>query len=278
MPKLTVLIPCKDDRQHIRSCIESVRPIADEIVVADRGSKDGTLELVASLGGCRIVQVDGASAAEAQSRALLNARHEWVLVAGADERVPPELAREIRDAFAMPSPYDGYLVRGENFFLGHRLRFSGGSNSPSLRLVRREAARCQARGGGTVLAVSGKVGRLSQPMLRDVALYLDRFVAGLHHEATWSALDAYHAGKRATWTKMALHTPLRFLNLYLLRGGIFDGRAGLVACSLLAYATLLKDAKLWALQHSRVTADQTLTAAAAGVQQQQSAPPIRKAA
>ena len=54
--KLTVLIPCKDERKNIGACIESVRPLADEIVVADSGSTDGTLEVVRQLGGCRIIQ------------------------------------------------------------------------------------------------------------------------------------------------------------------------------------------------------------------------------
>ena len=43
MPKLTVLIPCKDEAHNIRECIESVRSIADEILIADSGSTDGTL-------------------------------------------------------------------------------------------------------------------------------------------------------------------------------------------------------------------------------------------
>ena len=54
--QLTVLIPCKDERRNIRACIESVQAIADEILVADSGSTDGTLDIVRDIGGCRIIE------------------------------------------------------------------------------------------------------------------------------------------------------------------------------------------------------------------------------
>ena len=48
-----------------------------------------------------------------------------------------------------------------------------------------------------------------------------------------------------------MHAPLRFVQLYLFRGGFRDGRAGLVVCGIMAYYTFLKDAKLWALVSSK---------------------------
>src|SRR5207302_1039799 len=59
MPKLTVLIPCKDELAHIAACIASVRPIADEILVADSGSTDGSRDAVRALGDCRLIRKGG---------------------------------------------------------------------------------------------------------------------------------------------------------------------------------------------------------------------------
>ena len=56
MQPLTVLIPCKNEAENIRACIESVRPMADEILVADSLSSDATLDIVRQAGGCRIVE------------------------------------------------------------------------------------------------------------------------------------------------------------------------------------------------------------------------------
>src|SRR2546423_341510 len=64
MRKLTVLIPCKDERQNIADCVESVRAIADEILVADSGSSDGTPDIVRRLGSCRIIEREFVSYAD----------------------------------------------------------------------------------------------------------------------------------------------------------------------------------------------------------------------
>ena len=53
---LTVVIPCKNERKNIRHCVESVRDLAAEIIIADSGSTDGTLEVVERLGGCRLLE------------------------------------------------------------------------------------------------------------------------------------------------------------------------------------------------------------------------------
>jgi glycosyltransferase involved in cell wall biosynthesis len=263
MSKLTVLIPCKDELQHIRACIESVRPIADEILVADSGSTDGTLDVVRSLGGCRIIQRDYVNSADFKNWAIPQASHEWVLVVDADERVTPELVAEIRSLFDFPPPCDGYSLRRDNFFLGHPIRYCGWSTPRLVRLFRRDASRYQSRRvHADVIVASGRIGRLQKPLLHYTALDFDRFLAKQQRYANWSALDAYDAGKRSTWLKLATHAPLRFLQLFLLRGGILDGRAGIVVCGLAAWYTFLKDAKLWSLRNCSVPAQHSGTAIA----------------
>ena len=259
---LTVLIPCKDEIQHIRACIESVRPIADEILVADSGSTDGTLELVHTLGGCRIIEREYVNSADFKNWAIPQAQHAWVLVVDADERMTPELAGEIRRLFDFPPPCDGYAVRRDNFFLGHPIRHCGWNTPRLVRLFRKEGSRYEPRRvHANAIVASGRIGQLTHPLVHHTALDLDRFVAKQQRYATWSALDAYDAGKRASWLRLLTHAPLRFLQLLVLRGGILDGRAGVVVCGLAAWYTFLKDAKLWALRNCRVSANESATAA-----------------
>lgn len=250
MTQLTVLIPCKDERQHIRACLESVRPIADEILVADSGSTDGTLDIVRQFGGVRIIEREYVNSADFKNWAIPQARHEWVLVVDADERVTPELAAEIRELLAFPPPQDAYQMRRDAFFLGHRIRHSGWNTPKVVRLFRKAVSRYQVRRvHANVEVETGRIGTLRQRLLHYTALDLDHFLAKQHRYATWSALDAHDAGKRASLLKMLIHAPLRFFQLYVLRGGLLDGQAGLVLCGATAYYTFLKDAKLWSLQN-----------------------------
>jgi glycosyltransferase involved in cell wall biosynthesis len=262
MPQLSVLIPCKDEVQHIRSCIESVRPIADEILIADSGSTDGTLDIVRSLGGCRIIEREYVNSADFKNWAIPQCRHEWVLVVDADERVPPELAGEVRRLLASEPACNGYSLRRDNFFLGHAIRHCGWNTSRLVRLFRKSQSRYQTRRvHANVVVDSGKIGELVQPLVHHTALDLDRFVAKQQRYATWSALDAYDAGKRASWFRLLTHAPSRFLQLFLLRGGWLDGRAGVVVCGLAAWYTFLKDARLWAMRNCRIPQQESATAA-----------------
>ncbi len=270
MPKLTVLIPCKDEILHIRACIDSVRPIADEILVADSGSTDGTLEIVRSLGGCRVIEREYVNSADFKNWAIPQARHPWVLVLDADERVTSQLAGEIERLIAIEPACDGYSVRRDNFFLGHPIHHCGWNTSRLVRLFRREGSQYQTRRvHANVVVASNKIGELVHPMLHHTALDLDRFVNKQHRYATWSALDAYDAGKRASWFRLLTHAPFRFLQLFLLRGGWLDGRTGIVVCGLAAWYTFLKDAKLWAMRNCRVSDDDTATASREAIQSSQ---------
>ena len=249
MPKLTVLIPCKDERRHLAACIASVRPIADEILVADSGSRDGSLEIAQDL-GCRVIERDYVNSADFKNWAIPQARHEWVLVVDADERVTPELAEEIRSLLADDVEPDAFALKRDLFFLGHEINHCGVSHNFLVRLFRRDVCRYQKRRVHADIEVpSGKIGRLRHRLLHYTALDIDHFLAKQQRYSTWSALDAYDAGKRATLLKMLAHAPWRFFQLYVLKGGMIDGRAGLVVCGIMAYYTFLKDAKLWALRN-----------------------------
>ncbi|MDX1944211.1 MAG: glycosyltransferase family 2 protein [Pirellulaceae bacterium] len=260
MPKLTVLIPCKDERRHLRACIESARAVADEILVADSGSTDGSLEIAREL-GCRVIERDYINSADFKNWAIPQASHPWVLVLDADERVTPKLAAEVRHLLAGQPAHDGYELKRDLYFLGHRINHCGVSHNWLVRLFRRDECRYQRRRVHADVEVpSGNVGKLRGRLLHYTAHDIDHFLAKQSRYSTWAALDAYDAGKQASWGKILVHAPLRFVQLFLFRRGFLDGRAGLVVCGIVAYYTFLKDAKLWALRHSK-SDDQPIAAA-----------------
>lgn len=251
MPKVTVLITCKDEELHIRDCIESARRIADEVLVADSGSSDRTLDIVAEMGGCRVIEREFISYADFKNWSIPQCKHEWVLIIDADERVTQELADEIKVLLASDVKHDAYWVRRDNYFLGHRIRYSGWRNSRVVRLIRRDACRYFPRPVHEAMNVpSGKIGTLRSHMSHYTAWDIEQFVAKQNNYSTRGAVHLRSLGKRMNLAITLLHAPLRFLQLYILRGGFLDGYPGLMVCGIMSFYAFLKDIKLWGLEYT----------------------------
>ena len=248
---LTVLIPCKDEEHNIRACIESVRGLADEILVADSGSTDRTLDIVREMGGCRIIERTYVNAADFQNWAIPQATHPWVLLVDADERVTDQLAAEIRGVVGETPDMDAYCMLRQNYFLGRRINHCGWNTATVIRLFRRDVCRFRALQVHSSLEVpSGKVGRLRGKFLHYTCHDLHEYMARMNRYAAWSALDMHATGRRVGYAGLLLRPVLRFLQFYLVRGGLLDGMAGLAVCMTTGYYTFMKYAKLWDLSTS----------------------------
>lgn len=252
MPKLTVIIPCKDEEHNIRQCIESARQVADEVLVADSGSTDRTLDIVRQMGAVRIIAREYVNSANFKNWAIPQASHPWVLICDADERITPELAEEIRGTLAAEPQHDGYRIRFRTYFLGYKVKYSGTQSVTSVRLFRKEVGRySHMRVHADVVVQTGKVGRFEGRFQHFTCQCLNRFTQTQNRYTTWSSLDMYERGRRTSCLGILFRPPIRFLQFYILRRGFLDGVPGLLICLFTAYYTLLKYAKLWELQHSR---------------------------
>jgi glycosyltransferase involved in cell wall biosynthesis len=255
-PRLTVLIPCKNEQENIRPCIESVRAAAHEILVADSGSTDGTLAIVRSMGGCRVIRREYVSYGDFLNWAVPQAENPWVLVVDADERATESLAAEIRGVLRAGPGEDGYWIRRANHFLGRRVRFSGWQTDRVLRLFRRDLAHYPAPGyHGRPAIASGHVGRLRGRLLHYPYRSYDEYFRKFHVYTLRQAKRWHEAGKRASLWGLLLSGPSRFLRDYVVRLGVLDGRAGLQVCALAGFYSFMKRARLWELRHGRQEPD-----------------------
>ncbi|MEX2308782.1 MAG: glycosyltransferase family 2 protein [Pirellulales bacterium] len=248
--QLTVIIPCKDEHENIRACVQSARQVADEVLVADSGSTDGTLEIARKL-GCRTIEREYRTSGDFKNWAIPQSAHEWVLILDADERVTPELAAEIRSVLIRPR-HDGYWIYRRNHFLGHPIRFGPWKNDRCLRLFRRDLGRyVGATDHAEVELSSGSVGRLRARMIHYTCTSYAQYLPKLARYADVQSRVWHAQGRRTHWGHLLLRFPLRFLQGYLLRLGFLDGLAGLQVCILVAYLSSLKHAYLWQRQHAR---------------------------
>jgi len=131
---ISALVHTRNERQQLPGCLESLA-WADEIVVADMASDDGTREFAASR-GARVFDMPREPIVErVRNRAAAECCGDWLLVIDADERVSPALAKRIRELVAS-SEAAAYSIPRKNYFLGVWLEH-GNWPDPQIRLAQR---------------------------------------------------------------------------------------------------------------------------------------------
>ncbi|BBO30953.1 glycosyltransferase family 2 protein [Lacipirellula parvula] len=248
--KLTVLLTCKDERSNIGPCLDSVAGLADEILVADSGSTDGTLEYARSRPDCRVIEREYITAGDFKNWAIPQASCEWVLIIDADERVSPALAAEIRKAIDSNPDCDGYWLGRANHLMGHRVHYTDWARDQLVRLFRRDQGRYEGPSDhGNVKVRSERCGSLTALLdhytLWSWATYLHKFDRYTRVQAEqW-----YARGRRPSYARMLFSPPLRFFRDYILHRGCLDGMVGLQISWMSAFYTFMKQARLWELHH-----------------------------
>jgi glycosyltransferase involved in cell wall biosynthesis len=263
---LSVLVPVRNEAANLRDCLASVS-FAREIVVVDSVSTDGT-QAIAEAAGARVVQfVWNGKLPRKKNWALTNIpwQHEWVLIVDADERITPELEREIRLAICR-NDVDGFYLNRRFWFLDGWINHCGYFPSWNLRLFRHRLGRYEqieigenfSSGDNEVhehVLLNGRAEYLSAPMehyaFPDVAMFMEKH----DRYSTWEAAVSTKlhglgeeslrptpfgtALERKRWLKKAtMRAPfrpsLRFLYHYVWKQGFCDGYRGWVLCRLLA--------------------------------------------
>ena len=249
-PRLTGIVTTFNEEANIRACLESLA-FADELLLVDSFSTDGTLAIARSIPGVKIVQREYFGSAAQKNWAMDQVATPWILIVDADERVPEPLAREILALLEKGPDADHYFIRRRNFFLGRLIRHSGWSTDKVVRLFKAGSARYPNRRVHADLATHGSTPTLAEPMLHETYRSLDQGLEKIHRYAVWAAADAYRAGRRPGLFELVFRPLWRFFRMYGIQAGFLDGRDGLVLCGLQAYGVFLKWARVWEWERSR---------------------------
>lgn len=250
MPRqpFSVVIIVKNAARQLAACLESAS-FADEMLVVDSGSSDGTAELAAKR-GARVMQKEWLGFGRQKQFAVEAARHDWVLCLDADERVSEPLRASILAALAAPA-MRAYAMPRCNRFMGRWLRHGEGYPDWSLRLFDRRHARWSDDPVHEKVITDAPVTRIKGDLLHDSAETLAGYLDKQNRYTSMQAEALFKAGKRASVAQLLLSPALRFAKFYFLRLGFLDGTAGLVHIAIGCCNSLQKYAKLMALQRNR---------------------------
>jgi glycosyltransferase involved in cell wall biosynthesis len=232
MPKvsLSIVLATYNEEANLARCLDAVKAIASEIVIADGQSSDKTVEIAAAYKAKVITTTNKPNFHINKNIAIDAASGDWILQLDADEVVSSQLAQEIQTV--LTATPNGYWIPRLNYFLGQPLTKGGQYPDYTLRLYRNGSGRLPAKDVHEQAVVTGEVGYLTSNLLHfntpDFENYLLRFnrytslLAGQLKDthvpiSFWSSLNY-----------LFLKPAVEFASIYLRHKGFVDGFPGFV--------------------------------------------------
>ncbi len=254
--RLTVIVPCKNEELNIRHCIESFHAMADEVLIADSGSTDATMDIASRFEKVRIIEREYIYSGDFKNWSIPQARHEWVLIVDADERVTPELAAEIEAILCRPNSLDGYWIYRNNHFMGYPMKFGDARTDKVLRLFKRDLGRYEGPSDhGEVHISTGRVGYLKQKFDHFSHWTYDQYLHKFDRYTTVQAAQWQERGRDTSSFQLLFRPMFRFFREWIIQGSILDGKVGIQTAWLAAMYTFMKQARLWELNHALLPPD-----------------------
>ena len=242
MATCSVIIISLNEEARIGRCLDSVA-WADQIVVVDSGSTDGTVK-ICQAAGAEVHHRDWPGFGPQKNRALELATGEWVLSLDADEYLSPELTIEIRNRLAAPGRFTAFRLPRLSTFCGRAMRHSGWWPDPVLRLFRRGRARFSDDLVHERVLTDEPVTTLLGVLHHESVRTLDEARAKVDGYSTAGA-EALHAqGRRGSLTAAVARGGWTFFRTFVLQAGFLDGRMGFHLAVANAQGSFHRHAKL----------------------------------
>jgi glycosyltransferase involved in cell wall biosynthesis len=247
VPPVTATVITRNEADSIADALKSLA-WADEIIVVDAESTDETVKIARQFTDRVYVRAWNGYVDQKNHAASL-AKHDWIFSLDADERVTDELSAEIRQLLKSEPRVRGYRMPRVSFYLGRWMRTTDMYPDYQLRLYdRRHAEWDGLHVHESVKVKTGPSGYLNGELQHYPYKDLSEHLIRMDHYTTLAARQMFEKGKRATRLELLFHPPIAFVRNYIVKGGIRDGKAGLIISLVNSYYVMLKFAKLWELQ------------------------------
>lgn len=239
---LSIIIVAKNEARQIADCVRCAL-FADEVLVLDSGSSDGTPALARDA-GARVVETDWPGYGAQKNRGIDLAQGDWLFFLDADERITPALARALRQAID-GGGCDAFRVPRRSSYCGRVLRHGGWWPDYTVRLARRGKARFSQPRVHESLLVQGRTGTLGEPLLHESFASLEEVLDKVNRYSSAGAQDLADRGRQGSFTAALMHGAWAFVRTYVLRLGFLDGRWGFMLAVSNAEGTYYRYLKLW---------------------------------
>jgi glycosyltransferase involved in cell wall biosynthesis len=247
LPSITVLLPTFNNEKILKPTLESIKD-ADELLVVDSFSTDGTVELVTSY-GARVIQHVYINSAKQKNWAVPQCRNEWVLQIDSDEVLEPGALDEIRRSIALAPPeVHCFKMARKNHMLGEWIRFGGIYPDWEHRVFRRDLGRWSDREVHSNIRVTGEIRTLKSQILHYGMPNLSKQIKNLDRYTRYEADELRKKNRKFSYMKWIVFPWLVFFHRYLWLQGFRDGWRGFFLASYIAFYYFISQSKLKELE------------------------------
>ncbi|NOX48128.1 MAG: glycosyltransferase family 2 protein [Chlorobi bacterium] len=244
MPGISVVIITLNEERNIGRCLDSVRDIADEVIVVDSFSTDRTEEICKQKGG-RFVQHEFEDYVKQHVFADSLATQDYILSLDADEALSEELIYSIKE-IKKDFKAEAYTMNRMTNYCGQWIKHCGWYPDKKLRLYHKDAGEWS----GVKIHESFKLkeGISTMHLAGDILHYSFYTISEHIYQANkftdLTAQAAFEKGIRAGCIKIVFSPMAKFIRDYIFNLGFLDGYNGFLICRISANATFLKYVKL----------------------------------
>jgi len=246
--KISALLITYNEEDNINEVLTNLS-FADEIIVVDSYSTDNTINLIKKHKNVQLICREFVNYTDQKKYTLEQANYDWVLFIDADERITPSLKAEILEVINRPHKIVAYYFQRTFMFKTEKLRFSGWQSDKNYRLFRKSKVHFnQDRIVHETLVVDGLSGTLSNKLLHYSYKGYEDYKRKMLKYGKMKAREEVKKGKKARWYHFIFRPLYKFLNHYIIRLGILDGKKGLTICYLNALGVWARYQELKLLQ------------------------------
>lgn len=244
MNKISVVIITFNEEEHLSKCLDSVKGVADEVLVLDSFSSDRTKEICLDA-GARFEEHAFDGYIKQKNRALQMASHDLILSLDGDEALSENAQKQIikikSNSFA-----DGYVFKRKNNYCGRWMRFTSMYPDRKLRLFdRRQAKWAGYDPHDRIKMVNGAIiKKISCDILHWVISDRDDHLLKINNFSTVAAKAYSEEGIIKGRLARYLHSMWRFVVEFFFKGGFLEGKLGWQFSLLSARYVYLKYKKL----------------------------------
>lgn len=248
---ISAVVLTKNEEKNIVDCLETLT-WCDEILVIDDNSQDRTVEIAQKMGASVFAHPLTNDFSTQRNFGLEQAKNNWVLFVDADERISPELAREIKYKISNIKNKDinGFYIKRKDVIWGKELKHGETGNIKLLRLARKDAGEWE----GVVhekWKIKGKTASLNNSLFHYPHQTITEFLQEINFYTTLRAKELYQKEVKVHWFDIILYPKAKFFYNYFIKAGFLDGLQGFIVAILMSFHSFLVRGKLWLLWKKR---------------------------